>query len=148
MFILTCGYYVVQTRVLLTADCVGCPTADRVQHDGLLEVRCSVHVLNHVRNADGRDRKYELTDGRVVSLVRQRGGHVVSVGHHAWRLLLVQVAGGRGRRSRPHEPLELHAVVGWVGPYPAHDAYVVFVRFHTHQLLLIAIIRANGSVYN
>jgi len=28
--ILTCRYYVIQTRVLLTADSVGGPTADRV----------------------------------------------------------------------------------------------------------------------
>jgi len=67
--ILTCRYYVIQTRVLLTANRVCGPTADRVQDDGLLDVRRSIHVLDHVRDADGHSRKYELTDGRVVPLV-------------------------------------------------------------------------------
>jgi len=137
---------VIQTRVLLTADGVGGPTADRVQHDGFLDVRRSVHVLDHVRNADGRGRKYKLADGRVVPLVWQRGGDVAAGGHHARRLLLVQLTGGRGRSARPHEPFELHTVVGRVGSYAAHDADVVFVGFHAHQLQLIAVVRANGSV--
>lgn len=145
-YILTCRYYVIQTRVLLTTDGVGGPTADRVQHDGFLDVRRSVHILDHVRNADGHGRKYKLADGRVVPLVGQRGGDVASGGHHARWLLLMQLTGGRSRRARPHEPLELHTFVGRIGSYPANDVDVFFVSFHAHQLQLIAVIRANGSV--
>lgn len=144
--ILTCRYYVIQTRVLLTANGVGGPTADRVQHDGFLEVRRSVHVLDHVRDADGGGRKYKLADGCVVPLVWQRGGDVAAGGHHARRLLLVQLTGGRGRSAWPHEPLELYTVVGRVGSYTTYDADVIFVGFHAHQLQLIAVVRANGSI--
>jgi len=144
--ILTCWYYVIQTRVLLTADGIGGPTADRVQHDGLLEVRRSIHILDHVWDADSHSRQYKLADSRVVPLVGQGGGDIAAGGHHARRLLLVQLACGCGCCARPHEPLELYTVVGRVGSYPAHDTYVVFVGFDAHQLQLIAIVRANGSV--
>lgn len=144
--ILTCRYYVIQTRVLLTANRVGGPTADRVQDDGLLDVRRSIHVLNHVRDADGHSREYEFADGCVVPLVGQGSGDIAAGGHHARWLLLVQLTSGRGCCARPHEPLELYSVVGWVGSYLAHDAHVVFVGFHAHQLQLISVVRANGSI--
>lgn len=144
--ILTCWYYVIQTRVLLTSNRIGGPTADSVQDDGLLDVRHSIYVLDHVRDADGHSRKYEFADGRVVPLVGQGSGDIAAGSHHARRLLLVQLASGRGCCARPHEPLELYTVVGRVGSYLAHDAHVVFVGFHAHQLQLISVVRANGSV--
>lgn len=144
--ILTCRYYVIQTRVLLTPNRVGGSTADRVQDDGLLDVQRSIYVLDYVRDADSHSRKYEFTDGRVVPLIRQGSGDIAAGGHHARRLLLVQLTSGRGCCARPHEPLELYTVVGRVGSYLAHDAHVVFIGFHAHQLQLISVIRTNRSV--